>query len=159
MSSSDFDTGAIGSMCECGSMSGTLDSAELRSATSESAGMTHPARETGRVRITTDTSYNARQELQIYKDRAGSVKARLSHAIRRKNKAQTGVRIDRRCATRRFFRFGTGGALTCFVRGKQPPRQVADRCRIARRTFPQGEPSPRTRADTDERTEAAITLP
>src|SRR5688572_18045814 len=50
MSSSDRDTGANGSMCECGSMSGTLDSAEFRSATRESAGIEHP-RGSGPCRI------------------------------------------------------------------------------------------------------------
>src|SRR4051812_1953571 len=64
MSSSDFETGCSGSMCECGSIRGTSARAAVRSWTSVSAGMTDDLRGWGRVNSSTDTSYNGQQELQ-----------------------------------------------------------------------------------------------
>ena len=64
MSSSDFDTGLSGSICECGSMSGILERAEFRSVTRESVGMAYPDESFGCDEFFSSTSYNRGKELQ-----------------------------------------------------------------------------------------------
>src|SRR5262249_23633588 len=151
MSSSDFDTGLSGSMCECGSMSGTLDRAEVRSATSESAGMA-PLRQVIRscriyqgyvlqrpARITNQTDLVKRQ--------SENVTGRGTQTKHDPKRVYIGLAFTDRLVSRLWH----GQCISSFRPRSAPPSEPRNGAGIATASLPPGEPQHRGPAPTNIR--------